>query len=124
MVYTLAHPEVLMSVRRLALALLTAGVAMLACGTTVRAEPSRISREERARVRDMLDSIRQVLARDYYDRTYHGLDLQARFEDAEKRIETASSVAQAYGFIAQALMGLGDSHTFFVPPARANTYDA
>src|SRR4029077_6759753 len=54
----------------------------------------------------------------YYDPTFHGLDIEARFKAADDKIQSATSFGQAFTAIAGALEGLNDSHTFFLPPPR------
>jgi carboxyl-terminal processing protease len=55
----------------------------------------------------------------YYDPTFRGMDVEKRFAAAEERIKTANSQGHILGIIAQALLDLDDSHTFFVPPPKA-----
>lgn len=67
----------------------------------------------------MLDVIRKDLEKNYYDPRFHGVDLPATFHAADDKVGQAQSVGQIFGIIAQAMLELDDSHTFFVPPARA-----
>jgi C-terminal processing protease CtpA/Prc len=78
---------------------------------------------ERNRARQMLQDIEQAVKDGYYDRTYRGIDLKAHFGAAREKIDTARSVGHAYAIIAQALVDFDDSHTFFIPPMRAATYE-
>ncbi|MBI3939710.1 MAG: hypothetical protein HY315_02645 [Acidobacteria bacterium] len=55
--------------------------------------------------------------------TFHGMDLEARFREADEKLKQATSTGQIFGIIAQALVELEDSHTFFVPPSRAARID-
>lgn len=66
----------------------------------------------------MLRTIRKDVERHYYDSTFHGVDLGARWDSAATLIQTAQSNSQIFGVIAWTLLGLEDSHTLFVPPAR------
>lgn len=75
------------------------------------------------RGRIMLDVIRKDIEKHYYDTTFHGIDLQATFGVAQEKIKQAQSQGQIFGIIAQALIELEDSHTFFVPPPRAAHVD-
>ena len=50
---------------------------------------------------------------------FGGLELDARFKEAEAKIGVADSLSQIYGVVAQAVLDLGDSHTIFFPPSRA-----
>jgi len=75
---------------------------------------------ERERGRVMLRTIKDDLKKNYYDTGFHGMDVEARFSAAEAKMKEAASVGQIFGIIAQALIDLNDSHTFFLPPGRAN----
>ena len=111
-----------MRARRSAVRLIAASILTLAAAAQPRADGPRLSRQDRGLARDMLASVKSVLERTYYDRTFHGIDIAARLESADVMIEHAPSLAHAYTVIAQALLALGDSHTFFVPPARPSTH--
>src|SRR5205085_10583892 len=74
---------------------------------------------ERARTLMVLKNIKDEIKKNYYDPNFHGLDLEARFKTAEEKVKTATSLGQMYGIIAQAVLDLNDSHTTFIPPARA-----
>lgn len=67
----------------------------------------------------MLRAIKDDLKKSYYDPSYHGMDLDARFKASEEKIKEATSVSQIFGIIAQTLIELEDSHTFFIPPGRS-----
>ncbi len=75
-----------------------------------------VSKEDRERGQKMLKVVRDDLKDKYYDATFRGLDLDARFKQAAEKIEQAASVGQINGIIAQVLIDLNDSHTFFIPP--------
>jgi carboxyl-terminal processing protease len=66
----------------------------------------------------MLKTVKQQIEENYYDPNFHGLDLDARFAEAEARIKTATTQGQVIGIIAQAVVDLNDSHTRLVPPLR------
>ena len=74
---------------------------------------------DRDRGRVMLRTVRADLERHYFDSTYGGMNLAQRFDSAARRIETATSNGEIFGIIAQVLVDLDDSHTVFIPPARA-----
>lgn len=67
----------------------------------------------------MLRGVKRDLREFYYDTTYHGIDLDARFRAAEGRIREAQSNSEVFAIIAQVLLEFNDSHTLFIPPARA-----
>jgi len=66
----------------------------------------------------MLDIIKGDIKKNYYDPTFHGIDIEARFKAADEKIKSVDSLGQAYGVIAQALSEFNDSHLFFFPPPR------
>lgn len=68
--------------------------------------------------RTILDVIHSDIKKNYYDPTFHGLDLETRFKAAEESIKKASSLNEILGIIAATVMDLKDSHTYFVPPRR------
>ena len=73
-------------------------------------------RIERGRSQDMLKNIKNEMKKNYYDSTFHGLDLDAIFKKASDKLDNATSLGQAFGIIAQAVIDLNDSHTRFYPP--------
>lgn len=81
--------------------------------------PQGVSDFERERGRMMLDMVKTEIKKNYYDPSFHGMDLDARFKAADEKIRSAASLGQVFGIIAQAMTDLGDSHTFFIPPSRA-----
>jgi C-terminal processing protease CtpA/Prc len=100
--------------------LLTAGLCLIAPQALWSAPTQPDLNFQRERGRAMLRSIKDDLKKNYYDTNFHGMDLEARFGAAEEKIKEAQSVGQVFGIIAQALIDLNDSHTFFLPPGRAN----
>ena len=76
-------------------------------------------RIDRGRAKDMLNAVKGELKDKYYDPTFRGIDLDARFKIAGEKLEKATSQGQAFGIIAQAVIELNDSHTVFYPPSRA-----
>ncbi len=78
---------------------------------------------ERARGRDMLNTVKRDLENHYYDPLFRGMDLNQRFKQAEAKIDQAASNSQIFGIIAQVLFELNDSHTFFIPPRRITRTD-
>jgi C-terminal processing protease CtpA/Prc len=73
---------------------------------------------QRDRGRAMLRTVKDDIRKNYYDPTFRGADLDALFAGAE--IAAATSNGEIFGVIAQAVLDLDDSHTFFLPPVRAN----
>src|SRR5215468_9328422 len=87
------------------------------------ARAQKVEAKDRDRGLSMLRMVKDKLQKNYYDPTFRGMDLDARFKTAEDKIKEASSVGQIFGVIAQVLVELDDSHTFFMPPSRANETD-
>ena len=98
-------------------------LALAAAGVAPAPQAPPFDRTERARAKEMLGQIKGALRNDYYDKTFHGLDLNQHFKAAEAKLDTAVSQGHAYAIIAQALIDLNDSHTFFVPPEQAAKYE-
>jgi C-terminal processing protease CtpA/Prc len=74
---------------------------------------------DRSSAKEMLDSAKDDLKKNYYDAGFHGVDIDATFKAAEEKIRQATSRDQLMVAIGQTLLGLNDSHTFFLPPSRA-----
>jgi len=66
--------------------------------------------------RDVLRVVKTELKDSYYDPTFHGVDIDARFKEAEAKMASAASIEQLAGIVAQVLLDLNDSHTYFLPP--------
>ena len=75
---------------------------------------------DKDRGRAMLNVIKDDLKKNYYDANFHGMDVETRFKTADAKVREAMSLGQIFGIIAQALVDLDDSHTFFVPPGRVS----
>ncbi|HMH45046.1 MAG TPA: S41 family peptidase [Pyrinomonadaceae bacterium] len=73
---------------------------------------------EKSRGQMMLDQVRGDIKSSYYDPDFHGINLETNFKEASEKIKNAQSPGQVMGIIAQAVLNLNDSHTFFIPPQR------
>lgn len=102
-------------------ALLPFFLLLLACPASVPAQ--KVSGFDKERGQLMLRMVKEDLKKNYYDAQYRGMDLDARFKAAEDKIKEATSIGQIFGIIAQTLLDLNDSHTFFVPPALASRFE-
>lgn len=78
---------------------------------------------ERERHKAMLDLIKGDVKKNYFDPTFKGIDLDANYKAAAAKLETAASIGQMSGIIAQFLIDFDDSHLFFLPPGKANKTD-
>jgi C-terminal processing protease CtpA/Prc len=82
-----------------------------------------VSSYEKQRGQMMIDQVKGDIKSNYYDPTFHGVDPDAAFKEAAEKIKNAQSPGQIMGIIAQAVLSLDDSHTFFIPPQRQATTD-
>ncbi|MDQ4123478.1 MAG: S41 family peptidase [Acidobacteriota bacterium] len=82
-----------------------------------------LDRIERSRAKDMLKAIKSEIKDKYYDPAFKGVNLDERFKIAEDKLDQATSLGQAFGIIAQAVLDLNDSHTIFYPPSRSTKFD-
>ncbi len=73
---------------------------------------------QRGQALQMLKETADTVRKQYYDATYHGVNFEARYSQAEQRIREVPTLSEAFGAIAAMLDGLNDSHTFFLPPPR------
>ena len=74
-------------------------------------------RIERERFKSMLNNIKNAIKKNYYDTNYHGIDIEARFQKAQARLDDVTSTGQANAVIAQALIDFNDSHLYYLPPS-------
>ncbi|MGE5244796.1 MAG: S41 family peptidase [Betaproteobacteria bacterium] len=103
---------------------LAAAVTVCAAGAgAVLCAQTGISANDQTVVRDMLHQVRDDLEKNYYDRAFHGVDVRARFDDAERRLKAASNIDEATAIVAESLLQLDDSHTVFIPPDRSIKVD-
>lgn len=78
---------------------------------------------KRERAIAMLEMVKSDLKNNYYDRNFHGVNIDAKFAEAKQRIQGVDSLNRAFGIIADTLDALQDSHTFFIPPPRPYKLD-
>jgi carboxyl-terminal processing protease len=84
--------------------------------------PAQIaSKPDREAGREMLEKIRLDLEKYYYDPTYRGIDLDAKFKTANEQIAQAKSLGEIFSLVAQVLVDFGDSHLSFSPPRLATS---
>lgn len=83
----------------------------------------KIGKNERERGVAILRKIKDEIQKNYYDGKFHGVDIEAKFAEAEKMIQTAESNGQIYGIIGATLLEFNDSHLFFIPPQFASRID-
>jgi carboxyl-terminal processing protease len=98
---------------------LTLSVALVVTCLTVGTKAQGLDNFDRDNTRSMLRQIKEDLKKNYFDPNLRGMDLDARFKAAEEQVKGATSRDQLMAIVAQTLLDLNDSHTFFVPPSRA-----
>jgi hypothetical protein len=96
------------------LALAAALVAMAGAGAS-----AQVGSQDRDSARTMLDAVKSDLKKNYYDPALRGMDVETRFKAADERLRAAQTRDQLVITVAQVMLDLNDSHTFFLPPARA-----
>lgn len=101
----------------LAAGALTASVAGVSLGA------QSMGSNDAATVTSMLRDANDAVKHNYYDPTFHDVDLDARYKDYSAKIKTAPSLNAGLAMIADFLGGLHDSHTYFAPPPRPYTTD-
>lgn len=102
---------------------LTVGIVLAGCLTGLTLSPAQaqaLTKIDKDRGKSMLNVVKDDLKKNYYDTTYHGMDVETRFKTAESKIDEAQSIGQVFGIIAQVLLDLNDSHAFFIPPQRSD----
>ena len=67
----------------------------------------------------MLSNLVTDIRKDYYDPKFHGVDLDAKLNEAKQRIAQAPTYDAATADIAAVFESLNDSHAFFVPPGHS-----
>ncbi|MGA9072231.1 MAG: S41 family peptidase [Terracidiphilus sp.] len=83
-----------------------------------------LSEDDQNSVRGILRQAYEDVKRYYYDPGLHGLDWEARFHQYDAMIGRAHNLDNGLSVIQAFLAGLNDSHTYFVPPARAYRHDS
>jgi hypothetical protein len=97
------------------------GILLASGGLLAQQQLDSLNRE---RARQILRDARECLKKNYYDPKFHDLDLDARYKEFDQKIQSSTSLSQAYGFVAGYIDALNDSHTFFNPPSRPFREDA
>ena len=84
------------------------------------AAPAQISSSDMQRAHLMLRQAYDEIRKNYYDTSYHGVDLEKTFQQYNTRLDSSKSVNETFRVIGAFVLNLHDSHTFFMPPARTN----
>lgn len=81
------------------------------------------SKRARQETLGLLKEMKEILKEHYYDASYRGIDIDARFKAAEERIKTLEYNFQMHRVLVQVLMDFNDSHTKFHLPPRTDYFD-
>ena len=84
--------------------------------TVITSSAQKANKLEIAHWRDVLRAVKRELKQNYYDPTFHGIDIDARFDVAEAKMKDAESMAELQSIVAHVLLEFNDPHTFFIPP--------
>ena len=96
-------------------------IALVLCSLTpAKPAPQKAGKLEIEQWRDVLRNVKRELKDNYYDPTFRGIDIEARFKLADEKMKNAESLGQLVGIVAQVLLELNDSHTFFIPPYNSS----
>lgn len=87
------------------------------------AQDQKISNYDRDVAKNILGFVEDDVRKHYYDPKYHGMNLDSRFAEAAKKIDSAPSLNVALSDVAAAIADLNDSHTFLMPPLRPYVHD-
>jgi len=82
------------------------------------AAQQKINKVDQERARGVLLKVKDAIDKNYYDPTFHGYDLNARFQAADQKLADVSSFEMGMNVVGWAVQGLADSHTTFLPPLR------
>jgi C-terminal processing protease CtpA/Prc len=109
--------------KALALAALSSLLLLAPVVPPARAQTAKLNDIDRQRMQVILNSIKGDLKKYYYDPTFRGIDIDALFRATEEKVKQAPQLSHAYRVVAQALLALNDSHTYFDPPGRTISVD-
>ena len=82
-----------------------------------------LSKNDQDMITEMLRGAHDDVKKYYYDPKLQGLDWDARYRQYTAQVEKARNLGEGFRIVAAFLGGLKDSHTYFIPPMRANMYE-
>jgi carboxyl-terminal processing protease len=106
-------------VASLLLLLCTAGVAVRPAAQATTTMPANDLHKVRGMMREALETVKKH----YYDPSFRGLDLETRYREYDEKLKMAPTMNAGLTLVAAFLGGLNDSHTSFLPPPHAYTFD-
>src|SRR5271156_4850023 len=84
--------------------------------------PARTANEfsdgDRKTTVEILHWVQESVDKNYYDPMFRGVDMSARFREAEAKIQAAASYGDAIESVEWAVQGLNDSQTYLIPPPQ------
>lgn len=105
--------------KRIAAMVAAFGLSLIVSGGLHATRSQSLSAFDRDSVRTMLDAVKDDLKHNYYDEKLRGMNLDSRIKEAEEQIKSATTRDQLVVTVAQIMLDLSDSHTFFLPPSRS-----
>jgi carboxyl-terminal processing protease len=84
---------------------------------------AQVNGTDRSMAIGLLEMTKDAIKKNYYDPTFHGVDIEFVFEQAKERMKAAPTRDALMLTIASAVLSLDDSHTTFIPPVRAAEVD-
>lgn len=79
---------------------------------------NELSDRDRKLPMEVLHWVQESVDKSYYDPMFRGMDMNARFRQAEAKIQAATSYGDAMESVQWALQGLHDSQTYLIPPPQ------
>lgn len=83
----------------------------------------KYTKSDRELAEAMLKEVTKTVQEHYYDVKFHGVDWNARSQQAKKNLDAADSLNTAMSEIEALLNSLNDSHTFFSPPLLSHVHN-
>jgi Peptidase family S41 len=80
---------------------------------------SQINAHDRELAQRILSQVNEALKHNYYDPSFHRVDIDERLSKYSGEIKSANTFQAAYRTIESFLIGLNDSHTIFIPPPNS-----
>jgi len=82
-------------------------------------QKSQVVARDRELAQIMLSNVHDALKKNYYDPSFHGVDIDERLKKYSAEIKSANTIQAAFRLVEAYLVGLNDSHTRFIPPPNS-----
>jgi len=86
-------------------------------------QPAPLPAYAHKQVADMLRDAYHEVKEHYYDPKFHGVDLEARYQQFVAKIDSLHDAGGGIALTASFLDGLKDSHTYLIPPGKPGDFD-